>query len=392
MTTTLGNAQFPVEPFTLQVPDAVLSDLKERLARTRLPDTEPKNSRWRYGTSLAYMHDVVDHWLNRYDWRKWEARINAFSHHRTTIGGKKVHFILERGSGDNPLPLLITHGWPGSFVEFLDIIEKLAHPERFGGDVRDAFTVVAPSLPGYGFSDPPDVPIGPRDVAPIWCTLMTEVLGCERYVAQGGDWGAVITSWLALDHPKNLQAIHLNMLGMRPYVGKESPPLSDEEKAWFEGMQARRGQITAYQQIQGTKPQTLAYGLTDSPAGLAAWILEKFHGWTIPDEDAVPPFDLDRLLTNVMLYWIGGINAANWIYTSIVEGTSSGLKAGEHIHVPTGVLLFPKDLASPAPEAWIRRSYNLARRNISDRGGHFPAMENGDLLVSDMQTFFRSYR
>jgi pimeloyl-ACP methyl ester carboxylesterase len=389
---TLGKAQFPVEPFTLQVPDHVLVDLKQRLARTRLPDTEPKAAPWRYGTSLAYMRDVVDHWLNRYDWRKWEARINAFSHHKTTIGGKKIHFILERGSGDNPLPLLITHGWPGSFVEFLDIIERLAHPERFGGDVRDAFTVVAPSLPGYGFSDPPDAPIGPRDIAPIWSTLMTEVLGYERYVAQGGDWGASITSWLALDHPKNLQAIHLNMVGLRAYTGKETPPLSDEEKAWIERAQSRRVQISAYQQIQGTKPQTLAYGLTDSPAGLAAWILEKFHGWTIPDEDAVPPFDIDKLLTNVMLYWIGGINAANWIYVALVDGTASALKAGEYVSVPTGVLLFPKDLAVPPPESWIRRAYNLAQRNVSDRGGHFPAMENGDLLVSDMQAFFRSYR
>ncbi len=387
-----ANAPFPVEPFTLQVPDRVLADLKERLARTRLPDTEPKGTPWRYGTSLAYMRDVVDHWQNRYDWRRWEARINEFSHHKTTIVGKKIHFILEHGSGDGPIPLLLTHGWPGSFVEFLDIIEKLAHPQRFGGDINDAFTVVAPSLPGYGFSDPPDVPMGPREIAPIWSTLMTEVLDCERYVAQGGDWGAVITSWLALDHPKHLQAIHLNMLGMRPFVGKDSPPLSDEEKTWIERAQARRGQITAYQQIQGTKPQTLAYGLTDSPAGLAAWILEKFHGWTIPDEDAPPPFDIDRLLTNVMLYWIGGINAANWIYVSIVEGTSAALKAGEYVNVPTGVLLFPNDLATPAPEAWIRRAYNLAQRNIADRGGHFPAMENGDMLVSDMRSFFRAYR
>ena len=167
MRTTFDNAAYPVEPFTLNVPDSVLADLKERLVRTRLPDNEPKAAPWRYGTSLAYMRDVIAHWRDRYDWRAWEARINAFSHYKTTIGGKKIHFILERGSGGNPMPLLITHGWPGSFVEFLDIIEKLAHPERFGGDARDAFTVVAPSLPGYGFSDPPDAPIGPRDIAPV---------------------------------------------------------------------------------------------------------------------------------------------------------------------------------------------------------------------------------
>lgn len=386
------NAPFAVEPFTLDVPDRVLADLKQRLARTRLPDTEPKATPWRYGTSLAYMRDVVDHWHNRYDWRTWEARINAFSHYKTAIGDKNIHFILERGSGDRPLPLLLTHGWPGSFVEFLDVIDKLAHPERFGGDVRDAFTVVVPSLPGYGFSDAPDAPLGPRDIASFWHTLMTEVLACEHYVAQGGDWGAVITSWLALDHPNNLAAIHLNMLGLRPFVDEKTQPLSDEEKAWIERAQARRTQITAYQQIQGTKPQTLAYGLTDSPIGLAGWILEKFHDWTIPDTDAPPPFDLDWLLTNVMLYWIGGINAANWIYVSIVEGTAGVMKAGEFVHVPTGVLLFPNDLTSPAPETWIRRAYNLQQRNVSPCGGHFPAIENGDMLVADMRAFFRRYR
>lgn len=381
-----------VQPFTLNVPDSVLTDLKERLARTRFPETEPKAEPWRYGTKLAYMRDVVAHWRDSYDWRKWEARINAFSHYKTTIDGKAIHFILERGSGDNPTPLLITHGWPGSFVEFLNIIERLAHPERFGGDVRDAFTVVAPSLPGYGFSDPPDAPMGPREIAPIWSTLMIDVLGCERYVAQGGDWGSIVTSWLALDHPKNLAAIHLNMLGLRPFIGKDSAPPTAEEKAWLDKVQTIRPGISAYQQIQGTKPQTLAYGLTDSPAGLAAWILEKFHGWTIPGEDAAPPFDLDQLLTNIMLYWIGGINATNWIYVSIVEGTSGALRPGEFVQVPTGVLLFPNDLFPPAPESWTKRSYNLVRRNVSARGGHFPAMENGEMLVDDMRTFFRDYR
>lgn len=381
-----------VTPFTLNVPDSVLADLKERLTRTRFPETEPKAEPWRYGTKLAYMRDVVAHWRDNYDWRKWEARINAFSHYKTTIGGKAIHFILERGSGDNPMPLLITHGWPGSFAEFLNVIERLAHPERFGGDVRDAFTVIAPSLPGYGFSDPPDAPMGPREIAPIWSELMTEVLGCERYVAQGGDWGSIVTSWLALDHPKNLAAIHLNMLGLRPFIGKDSVPPTAEEKTWLDKVQAIRPGISAYQQIQGTKPQTLAYGLTDSPVGLAAWILEKFHGWTIPGEDAAPPFDLDHLLTNIMLYWIGGINATNWIYVSIAEGTSGSLKPGEFVQVPTGVLLFPNDLFPPAPESWTRRSYNLTRRNVSARGGHFPAMENGEMLVDDMRTFFRDYR
>ena len=383
---------FAAEPFTLAVPDAVLADLKQRLTYTRLPEYEPAGPPWRHGTSLAYMRDVVAHWRNSYDWRKWEARINAFPNYKTLIDGRAVHFILERGSGPAPMPLVITHGWPGSVVEFLDIIEKLAHPERFGGLVSNAFTVVAPSLPGYGFSDPPDAPIGPRDIAPIWSKLMVDVLGCERYVAQGGDWGSMVTSWLALDHPRNLSAIHLNMIGFRPFIGESDPPMTEEERGWVKAAQQRRDGETAYQQIQGTKPQTLAYALTDSPAGLAAWILEKFHGWTIPGQDAPPPFDLDHLLTNIMLYWIGGSNAASWIYRSLVDGSSSTLQPGEFVQVPTGVFLFPNDIAHPAPDSWVRRAFNVRHRRDHTSGGHFPAMENGDLLVGDMREFFRAYR
>ena len=291
-----------------------------------------------------------------------------------TIGGKKVHFILERGSGDNPMPLLITHGWPGSFVEFLDIIEKLAHPERFGGDMRDAFTVVAPSLPGYGFSDPPDAPIGPRDIAPIWSTLMTEVLGCERYVAQGGDWGAIITSWLALDHPKNLAAIHLNMLGLRPFIGKDRRRSATRRRAGSSACRRGAAQITAYQQIQGTKPQTLAYGLTDLPAGLAAWILEKFHGWTIPDKErrrrstrpAADQYDavLDRRHQRRELDLC--IDRRRHVGGTEGRGVCEGADRRDAVS---------ERLVSPAPEAWIRRSlqsraakHQRSRRSFSRDG------------------------
>ena len=308
------------------------------------------------------------------------------------LGGKKVHFLIEKGSGPNPLPLLLTHGWPGSIIEFIDIIDLLAHPEKHGGRIEDAFTVIAPSLPGYGFSDPPDAPITPRQVAGIFHTLMTEVIGCQRYVAQGGDWGAVINSWLALDHPEGMAALHVNMAGLRPFIGPASPPISPEEKAYIKAAADRRERETAYQMIQGTKPQTLAYGLTDSPAGLAAWILEKFHGWTLMGEDAPLPFPMDRLLTNIMLYWIGGINAANWLYCSIVEGTSASLKEGQRVGVPTGAFLFPNDLLMPGPRSWVERSYNLTHFRLAERGGHFPAMENGPLLVEDMRAFFAKYR
>lgn len=380
------------EPFRIEVPEAVLVDLRERLARARYPTVEPAAPAWHYGTKLAYLREMVDYWRDRYDWRRSEAELNRFPHYQVPIDGKRLHFILERGSGPDPMPLLISHGWPGSVVEFLGVIEPLAHPERFGGDARDGFTVVAPSLPGYGFSDPPDAPIAPRDMAGLFHRLMTDVLGCQRFVAQGGDWGAMITSWLALDHPERLAAIHLNMAGLLPEGSVKQQPLDDDEKAWMEKNNARRARETGYQQIQGTKPQTLSYGLTDSPVGLAAWILEKFHGWTIPGRDAAPPFDRDRLLANIMLYWLNGPNAPSWLYTSLVDGSARRPPEGARVAVPTGFLLMPNDLSVPPPTRWLERAYNVAHRRDAPDGGHFPAFEKPALFVEEVRGFFRRFR
>jgi microsomal epoxide hydrolase len=382
---------FDAEPFTVAVPDAVLADLRARLARTRWP-IEPAAPAWRWGTSLAYLKDVVERWRHGYDWRHWERQLNRWPQYHARVGGRRLHFILERGSGSRPLPLVITHGWPGSVVEFLDVIDPLAHPERYGGDAADAFTVVAPSLPGYGFSDPPAAPITPRQVAGLWHELMVGVLGCSRYVAQGGDWGAVVSSWLALDHAREVAAIHLNMVGLRPWLGEGAPPLEAEEREWIARAQEWRAREAGYQQIQGTKPQTLAYGLTDSPVGLAGWILEKFQGWTVPGSEEPPPFDVDVLLTNVMLYWLNGINASTWLYCSIVDGTAAALGKGERVEVPTGLLLFPRDLLAQPPDRWTRRAYNVAHRRNAMQGGHFAALERGPELVEDVRAFFRSYR
>ena len=380
------------EPFRLEVPDTVLRDLAARLALARFPETEPDGPPWRYGVPREYLRDVVDYWQTGYDWRTWEARLNRFPQYRVPIGGGRVHFVLECGSGERPFPLVLTHGWPGSFAEFIDVIEPLAHPERFGGDVADAFTVVVPSLPGYGWSDAPPAPIHPREVAERWRVLMADVLGFRRYGAQGGDWGSAVTSWLALDPPPELAAIHLNMVSLRPVIDDTTPPLDEAERRWLAQSKARREGELGYQQIQGTKPQTLAYGLTDSPIGLAAWILEKFHGWTIQGRDAPPPFDPNHLLTNVMLYWLTGINAANWMYCSTVAGTSGALGRGERVEVPTGVMLFTDDLAVPPPSRWIERAYNLVHRTDAATGGHFAAMQCGGALVEDIRAFFRPYR
>jgi microsomal epoxide hydrolase len=383
--------QFEATPFTVAVPDSVLADLRERLARTRWP-IEPAAPPWRWGTSLDYLQEVIARWRDGYDWRRWERELNRWPQFHARVGGQRVHFILERGSGPRPLPLVLTHGWPGSVVEFLDVIDPLAHPERHGGNVADAFTVVAPSLPGYGFSDPPAAPITPRQVGALWHELMVDVLGCRRYVAQGGDWGAVVSSWLAFDHPAEVAAVHINMLGLRAWLGEGAPPVTAEEKQWIGQAQKWRAREAAYQQIQGTKPQTLAYGLTDSPVGLAGWILEKFHGWTVPGSEGPPPFDMDRLLTNVMLYWLNGINASTWLYCSLVDGTAAALGKGERVEVPTGFMFFPNDILASPPESWVRRAYNVVHRRNATAGGHFAALERGPELVEDMRAFFRSYR
>jgi len=382
-----------LEPFRIEVSDDVLSDLKLRLASVRWPN-EPKAARWRYGADLAWMKQVVEHWRTSYDWRQAEARINRWPQYRVPIEGKRIHFILEHGSGPAPMPLILTHGWPGSIVEFLDVIEPLAHPERFGGSEKDSFTVIVPSLPGYGFSDAPDAPIGTVEIARRWSKLMTDVLGFEQYAAQGGDWGGVVTADLARHFPQKLCAVHLNIIGLSPTVDASTSPLSEEEKAWMDKAAKRRATESAYQAIHATKPQTLAYGLTDSPVGLAGWILEKFHGWTVPGSDAPPPFDLDLLLTNVMLYWLNGINAANWLYAAAMADPASRVLApGEKIRVPTGATLFPNDIAVPPPKTWLRRIFaNLEHVRYASAGGHFAAFENPQSFVDDVRSFFDRIR
>jgi microsomal epoxide hydrolase len=383
--------QRPWKTFRTDVSPDVLRDLHERLERTRWPD-EPRAGPWMYGTDLHYMREVVAYWLAQYDWRKWEARLNAFEQYQVRIRELDIHFIIERGSGSNPLPLLITHGWPGSIVEFLDIIEPLAHPERFGGDEADAFTVIAPSLPGYGFSQAPPAPTSPREFAGLWHELMAEIIGEAEFVAQGGDWGAVITSWMALERPGRLRAIHLNGIGLDPGCTLQERPASAVEQEWLKRLEERNRKEVAYQMIQGTKPQTLSYGLTDSPAGLAAWILEKFYSWTIPDWSRPAGLSLDHLLTNVMLYWLNGSNAPAWLYCFAVDGTAWTQPHGRRVEIPTGLFLFPEDTILVPPLEWTQRSYNVVRRNVAPRGGHFAALENGPLLTEDVRDFFRAYR
>jgi microsomal epoxide hydrolase len=379
----------PGEAYRIAVPEAALADLKGRLARTRWP-TPAEGPDWATGTSLPYMREVVAHWHDRYDWRAVEARLNGFEQYRVPLGGMLVHCLVERGSGPDPMPVVMSHGWPGSAIELLEMIEPLAHPERFGGSVEDSFTVVVPSLPGCGFTTAPKGPISPREVGRLWGELMHDAFGFERYIAHGGDWGAVINSWMGVDRPPGLIGLHLNTAVLQAAWSFESQPLTVEEAAHRDRMAARQVGETAYQIVHATRPLSLAYGITDSPAGLAAWILEKFQAWTVPrGSDARPPFDLDHMISNVMFYWLGDAQAVSWMYKYLVDMSGFVLPPGARVTTPTGFCLFPNDIATPPPDAWLRRAYDVVQVTRAAAGGHFPGIEHPQVLIDDLRTFRR---
>lgn len=377
-----------VEPFKVAVSDEVLADLRARLERTRFPDEVPATA-WEYGSNLAYMREVVDYWRTRYDWRAHEARINRFAQFRAEIDGLGIHFIHEPGRGPNPKPLLLIHGWPGSICEFMDIIPMLTDPAAHGGDAKDSFTVIAPSLPGYGFSDHPRArAMNIQAIADIFFKLMTEVLGFKRFAVQGGDWGAAVTSRMGEVYARSLYGIHINMIAIGPAEGRSAAELTPEEKVFLGNMEKFRTHETGYQWIQGTKPQTLAYGLNDSPAGLAAWIIEKFRTWSDCKGEVESRFSKDQLLTNVMVYWITQtINSSTRLYYE-ARHHPWRLKPGTRIEAPTAVAIFPGELILP-PRHWAERVYNVQRWTEMPRGGHFAAMEEPKLLSDDVRAYFK---
>ena len=380
-----------IRPFRVDIKEDVLTDLRERLKRTRWPDEIP-GSGWDYGSNLAYVKELVDYWIEEFDWRKQEEVINGYSQYVDQVDGLDVHYIHERGKGPDPLPLLLIHGWPGSIVEFLDFIPLLTDPAAHGGDERDSFDVVAPSMPGYGFSEKPSVPgMGVNGMADVFAKLMSQI-GYESYVAQGGDWGASISSRLGFSHSDKVKAIHINMiLGGSPYLGPGSRPLSDAEKQYLREIEQWERDEGAYGHIQGTKPQTLAYGLNDSPAGLAAWIVEKWRSWSDCGGDIESVYTKDKILTNITLYWVTEtINASTRIYYETRKDRWR-LSQGEGIGVPTAVAVFPEELDRPVKE-WAERTYNVQRWTEFPKGGHFAAMEAPHALAADMREFFRGFR
>ena len=380
-----------IEPFRIAVPDAVLTDLRERLARTRFPDEIP-GSEWGYGTALAYMRELVPYWRERYDWRAAEAALNAFPQFRAAVGGLKIHFIHQRGRGPRPFPLVITHGWPGSVAEFVKIIGPLTDPAAHGGDPADAFDVVCPSMPGYGFSDHPREPgMDPERIAALWAELM-QGLGYARFGAQGGDWGSMVSTYLGYRHAAQVVGIHLNMVvAFPPDPANPADGLTQEELIPLMEAQQFLKEETGYQRIQGTKPQTLSYALNDSPAGLAAWIVEKFRTWSDCGGEIERRFSKDELLTNIMLYWVPeAANSSCRLYCETMRAAKFP-PTDFRVEVPTGCAIFPREIMRP-PRAWAERFYDVRRWTPMRAGGHFAAMEEPAALVEDIRAFFRPLR
>jgi pimeloyl-ACP methyl ester carboxylesterase len=378
-----------IQPFEVHVPDAVLDDVQQRLNDARHVDATEDNG----GLSRR----LADYWRTEFDWRAAEAAINRFSQFRALVGGLHIHFIHERGNGPMPLPLVLTHGFPDSFLRFIKLIPLLTDPAAHGGDEADAFDVVVPSLPGYGFSDHPDRPGLTFHIGDLWHELMTRVLGYDRFGAHGGDWGSTVTEHLARSHARSVVGIHLTDIPFWHMFQKPSDASPAEERflaanqRWIESE-------GGYALIQGTRPQTLAQALNDSPIGLAAWLVEKFERWSDCGGDVHTRFSDDELLTNVMLYWVTGtIGSAFLTYRDlshagamrwIVEKAKDWVGSSQ---VPTGFAQFPGDIGHP-PREWIERFHNLQRYTAMPRGGHFAALEEPELLARDLRAFFRPLR
>jgi pimeloyl-ACP methyl ester carboxylesterase len=379
------------EPFTLRVPDEAIADLRDRLARTRFPDQAPGDP-WAYGTDIGYLRQLVEYWHGTFDWRAEEARLNALPQFKVPLCGIDLHFLHVPGKGPAPCPLLLLHGWPGSVFEFLELIPRLTDPARFGGDPADAFTVVAPSLPGYGLSFKPGQPrFGIEEIADCVAELMREVLSYTSFAVQGGDWGAITASRLGYAHPEKLIGIHLNLLAIRRDQQDVANP-TPEEQAYLDHRAIWLRDETGYQWIQGTKPQTLAFALSDSPAGLAAWIVEKFRTWSDCGGNVEAAFTRDRLLANISFYWFtGAIGSSFWPYYA-VRHRPWPIPDGQTIDVPAGYAQFPAEILRP-PRSLAERTYTDIRRwTVLPRGGHFAALEQPEALANEVREFFRPLR
>ena len=374
-----GGTSVTVTPFKVDVPQKRLDHVLNRIRDADWPDVPEAADPWHYGASQAAVKDLVSYLLTKYDWRAREAAMNKFPHFKARVDDYDIHFIHVKGSGKNPQPIIVTHGWPGSFTEFLKVIDPLAHPEKYGGNEDDAFTVVVPSIPGFGFSSKPPHPISSRHVAVLWDKLMTESLGYTSYITQGGDYGSQISNWLGAEG-KGCKAVHLNFL-----LGVTAPPQTDEEKAamkrWGEVYMGEGGYI----HIQSTKPLTLSYAMTDSPLGALAWIFEKFRTWSdLKNGDPWSIYTRDEVLDNIMVYLLTNtFGTASWMYAGVNDGPALPMAP---ITKPTAVAHFPGELVF-WPRSYAERTYKLVRWTDMPAGGHFAAMEQPKLFTDDVIAF-----
>jgi pimeloyl-ACP methyl ester carboxylesterase len=379
------------QPFTLHVPDADLADLHDRLARTRFPDQAPGDP-WTYGTSVNALRGLVEYWRSAFDWRAQEARLNAFPQFKIARPDYDLHFLHVPGEGPNPMPLLLMHGWPGSLFEFMDFIPRLTDPASFGGDPADSFTIVAPSLPGFGLSfRPGQKRFGVEEIADILAGLMTETLGYERFAAQGGDWGGITAARMGYAHAERLIGIHVNLLAVRRDPGMVKDP-TPAERVFLDELAHWLNEETGYQWIQGTRPQTLSFGLTDSPAGLAAWIIEKFRAWSDCDGDPERVFTRDQMLANISFYWFTGAIGSSFYPYYFRRHRPWPIPEGGAVTAPTGYAAFPCEILRPPRSVAEKMFTNIRRWTQMPQGGHFAAMEQPEALAEDVRAFFRPLR
>lgn len=384
----------PITPFEIAIPQSAIDDLKRRLSATRMPDQLAGTS-WEYGTDSSYLAELLDYWQNDFDWRQQESELNQFDQYKTEIDGLAMHFIHQRSENPDAIPLMIVHGWPGSVAEFTKIIGPLTDPTAHGGSAADSYHVIAPSLPGFGFSERPNEPgYSPERIAHILAGLM-ERLGYERYAIAGGDWGAIINRYLANNYPERLIGLHSNMvLAGPPADESQREDITEAERALRDARTSYMQNEVGYQQIQRTKPQSLGYGLNDSPAGLAAWIVEKFHGWSDMPQGADGYLDnnftKDELLTNIAIYWFTEtITSSTRIY---YESSKTPVQNPiGYIDVPTGVAIYPAEIYI-TPRSWVAAAYDLRHYAMMERGGHFAALEQPESYIGELNTFFRLLR
>jgi len=376
-----------INAFEINFSDVEIQNVKTKVASFPWHEM-PKDGGWSFGTNIDYMKNLADYWTKEYDWKSQEARLNQFPNYKTKVDDLDIHFIIKKSSSPKAIPLILIHGWPGSIVEFLEIIDPLCEPEKYGNNNEVCFDIIAPSIPGFAFSGKPENPIGPRKIASIFNKLMTEKLGYKKYVAQGGDWGSAISTWLGFDHSKSCKGIHINMLPARHIDG----PKTEEEKSWDRQFSKDYVSQSGYFAIQSTKPQTLSYAMMDSPVGVAAWIIEKFYHWSdLEDRSIELTYQKDDLLTNIMIYILTkSFNTSSWIYYGRAkEGGRILSQDGRRVEVPTGCAVYPKEFLTWPPKSYVERLFNLVHWTEMNNGGHFAALEQPSSLIKDIQDFYK---